>query len=113
MEPAHSVELAVLMDFYGALLTERQLEMMRLRVEEDFSLAEIAQTCSVSRQAVNDALRKAEKTLTDMEEKLHLVKKYRSIHAQTGRAMEALDRGDTLLARRILEGMHKEGVYGV
>ena len=113
MEPAHSVELAMLMDFYGALLTQRQMEMMRLRVEEDFSLSEIAQNCSVSRQAVNDALRKAEKTLTDMEEKLHLVEKYRRLHAQTARAMEALDRGDTDLARRILGDMHKEGVYGV
>ena len=37
MEPAHNAELAMLLDFYGPLLTEKQGEMMRLRVEEDLS----------------------------------------------------------------------------
>ena len=73
MEAAHSVELMRLLDFYGAMLTDRQHEMLRLRLEEDLSLSEIAEGFGVSRQAVNDALRKAEKTLTEMEQKLRLV----------------------------------------
>ncbi|MGI5883792.1 MAG: YlxM family DNA-binding protein [Candidatus Spyradocola sp.] len=113
MEPARSVELAMLLDFYGPLLTAKQGEMMRLRVEEDFSLSEIAESFGVSRQAVHDALRKAEKTLTDMEEKLRLVEKYRRLHGAVARAQEALNRGDAGEAQRILEEMQKEGVYGV
>ena len=108
MEPAHNAELAMLLDFYGPLLTEKQGEMMRLRVEEDLSLSEIAESFGVSRQAVHDALRKAEKTLTDMEGKLRLVEKYRRLHRA-----DALERGDAGAARRILEEMQKEGVYGV
>ena len=113
MEPAHNAELAMLLDFYGPLLTEKQGEMMRLRVEEDLSLSEIAESFGVSRQAVHDALRKAEKTLSDMEGKLRLVEKYRRLHRAVALAQDALERGDAGAARRILEEMQKEGVYGV
>lgn len=113
MEPAHNAELAMLLDCYGPLLTEKQGEMMRLRVEEDLSLSEIAESFGVSRQAVHDALRKAEKTLTDMEGKLRLVEKYRRLHRAVALAQDALERGDAGAARRILEEMQKEGVYGV
>ena len=43
MEAAHNVELMRLLDFYGAMLTDRQHEMLRLRLEEDLSLSEIAE----------------------------------------------------------------------
>lgn len=113
MEPARSVELTMLLDFYGALLTDKQHEMMRLRVEEDLSLSEIADGFGVSRQAVHDALRKAEKTLTDMEEKLHLVEKYRLLHQKARLAMDALEDQDIVSAKQILAEMQKEGIYGV
>ena len=92
------------------MLTDRQHEMLRLRLEEDLSLSEIAEGFGVSRQAVNDALRKAEKTLTEMEQKLRLVEKYRALHRMAGQAARALDGGDAAGARRILEKMLKEGV---
>ena len=113
MEPARSHELTMLLDFYGALLTEKQHEMMRLRVEEDLSLSEIADGFGVSRQAVHDALRKAEKTLTDMEEKLHLVEKYRLLHQKARLAMATLEDQDTDRAKQLLTEMQKEGMYGV
>ena len=113
MEPARSLELTMLLDFYGALLTDKQHEMMRLRVEEDLSLSEIADGFGVSRQAVHDALRKAEKTLTDMEDKLHLVEKYRLLHRKARLAMDALEDQDIDSAKQILMEMQKEGIYGV
>lgn len=113
MEPARSLELTMLLDFYGALLTDKQHEMMRLRVEEDLSLSEIADGFGVSRQAVHDALRKAEKTLIDMEEKLHLVEKYRLLHHKAHLAMAALEDQDIDSAKQILTEMQKEGIYGV
>ena len=85
MEAAHNVELMRLLDFYGAMLTDRQHEMLRLRLE-------------------------AEKTLTEMEQKLRLVEKYRALHRMAGQAARALDGGDAAGARRILEKMLKEGV---
>lgn len=66
---------SLLYDFYGALLTERQQDVMRLYHEENLTLAEIAEEFSISRQGVHDALKNAEKSLAHYEEKLGLVAK--------------------------------------
>ncbi len=113
MEPGKNAEIAMLLDFYGPLLTEKQREMLKCRVEEDLTLGEIAESFSVSRQAVNDALKKAEKTLLEMEEKLHLVQRYRTLHEEVGKAYEALETGDSMSAAQILKTMREEGFYGV
>ncbi|MDR2515113.1 MAG: HTH domain-containing protein [Christensenellaceae bacterium] len=67
-----SARLNCLMDFYGPLLTERQRRLLQLRVEEDLSLSEIAENLSISRQAVSEALQKAEAQLNRYEERLGL-----------------------------------------
>ena len=67
---------SLLYDFYGALLSERQREVMELYHEENLSLAEIADEFGISRQGVHDALQKAEKSLEMYEEKLGLVGKF-------------------------------------
>ena len=113
MEPAHNVEMNRLLDFYGPLLTERQAEMMRLRLEEDLTLGEIALAMGISRQAVHDALHKAEKTLTDMEEKLHLAQRYLLLQERVRQAEDQLRAGNVSGAEKILSEMRQEGVYGV
>ena len=64
---------SLLYDFYGALLSERQREVMELYHEENLSLAD---EFGISRQGVHDALHKAEKSLEMYEEKLGLVGKF-------------------------------------
>ena len=113
MEPAHNAELAMLLDFYTRYLRVKQGEMMRLRVEEDLSLSEIAESFGVSRQAVHDALRKAEKTLDRHGRQAPPGRKVQKAHRAVALAQDALERGDAGAARRILEEMQKEGVYGV
>jgi predicted DNA-binding protein YlxM (UPF0122 family) len=71
-------EASLLFDFYGQLLTKKQQEVMRLYHEENYSLSEIADEFSISRQGVHDALKKAENTLTEYEKKLELVNKFES-----------------------------------
>ncbi len=66
-------EISTLRAYYGALLTERQDSMLRMRYDEDLSLGEIAQECGVSRQAVLDGIVKGEKHLLQTEEALHIV----------------------------------------
>ncbi len=66
---------SLLYDFYGALLTEKQRKVMGLYHEENLSLSEIAEEFGVSRQAVHDALKKAEQALEDYESKLKLIDK--------------------------------------
>lgn len=66
----------LLYDFYGNLLTKRQREVMYLYHEENYSLSEIAEDLEISRQAVHDALKNAEKSLNNYEEKLGLIERF-------------------------------------
>ena len=73
------VTLNWLLAFYGNLLTDIQREMARLYWEEDYSLAEIAEQFSVSRQSVHDTVSRTEKKLEAWEEKLGMLRRFRAI----------------------------------
>ena len=66
---------SLLYDFYGALLTEKQRQVMAFYHEENLSLSEIAAEFGISRQAVHDTLKKAEQALEDYDNKLNLIDK--------------------------------------
>lgn len=69
-------EMALLADFYGPLLTEKQRNIWDLHYNQDLSLVEIAATEDISRQAVYDLLKRTEKILRDYEAKLGLVQRF-------------------------------------
>lgn len=69
-------KMALLADFYGPLLTEKQQNVWDLYYEQDFSLAEIAESEHISRQAIYDLLKRTERILTEYEEKLGLVERF-------------------------------------
>ena len=71
-----SIKNNLLFDFYGAMLTEKQYQVMKLYLEQDVSLSEIASLLSLSRQAVYDMVKNSEKTLQFYENKLLLVESY-------------------------------------
>ena len=75
------VSLSWLLAFYGEMLTENQREISRLYWDEDFSLAEIAQQFSISRQSVHDTVSRTEKQLENMEEKLGLLRRFQTMEA--------------------------------
>lgn len=81
-----ALEMTLLYDYYGDLLTERQRMCFELYHDQDLSLAEIAQELKVSRQGVYDNLSRAEATLRNMEEKTGCVR--RSL--QTRRALRTI-----------------------
>ena len=70
---------SMLLDCYGALLTERQRSCYELHVNEDLSLSEIAEQSGISRQGVWDNIRHAEQSLREMEEKTGLVRRMAGI----------------------------------
>ena len=72
-----ALEMTLLYDYYGDLLTERQKMCFELYHDQDLSLAEIAQELKVSRQGVYDNLSRAEATLRNMEEKTGCVRRSR------------------------------------
>lgn len=70
------VDKALLYDFYGPLLTEKQSKIWDIYYQQDFSLSEIAEEEGISRQAVFDLLKRTEKILEGYEEKLKLVSRF-------------------------------------
>ena len=67
------LRMVLLNDLYGQLMTDKRSEALRLYLEEDLSLAEIAQIAGVSRQAVHDAILRAERRLEGYESALGLL----------------------------------------
>jgi predicted DNA-binding protein YlxM (UPF0122 family) len=59
-----------LLDTYGALLTEHQREACRLRLDEDWSYTELAETFGCSRAAAFDLVRRALHQLEHYEGRL-------------------------------------------
>lgn len=84
------VRVGRLYDYYGALLTEHQKQCLELHYLQDFSLGEIAAELAVSRQAINDILRRTEESLEQYEAKLGLI-------AQEKKRMQSLQNVKELL----------------
>ena len=68
-------ELALLFDYYGSMLTDKQRDCFDMRYNQDLSLGEIAESMGISRQAVNDSLTRTEALLRRMEENIGSVKR--------------------------------------
>lgn len=85
------VEIGMLYDFYGQLLTDKQRDVIDLYYNNDLSLGEISQAVGASRQGVYDLLKRSEKLLYYYEEKLGLVKKFNDQKNKIGKAYKLLD----------------------
>lgn len=73
------LQLSMLFDFYGALLTKKQQECMKLHLYQDLSLSEIAALMKISRQAAYDTIHRGAIILTKYENKLHMIEKNNAI----------------------------------
>ncbi|MBQ6465675.1 MAG: YlxM family DNA-binding protein [Oscillospiraceae bacterium] len=83
---------SLLLDFYGELLTDKQRGCYDLHVNEDLSLSEIAEQLGISRQGVWDNIRRAEKTLTEIEEKTGLMGRFEETRTALDRLGAGLDK---------------------
>ena len=105
-----ALQMTLLFDYYGELLTERQRMCFDLRHNQDLSLAEIAQELNVSRQGVHDNLSRAEALLMNMEEKTGCVRRdlqcrkaVREIMGLAAKLAEYEDQNVSILARQIMD----------
>lgn len=64
-----ALEIVLLYDYYGDLLTDRQKECFEMRYYQDLSLGEIGEELGISRQGVHDNLSRTESLLRNMEAK--------------------------------------------
>ena len=106
--------MTMLYDFYGDVLTDRQKEFYDLYYNEDLSLGEIAENYDITRQGVRDVIVRAEATLTELEDKTGLIKRFHTMHGQLEQVREdvqklvdmaaASDNAEAeILARRVLD----------
>lgn len=89
---AKDMNICMLMDFYGQLLTDKQYEALDMYYNEDLSLAEIADEEEISRQGVRDAIKRGEKLLNGYEEKLGLVKRFTDISGKISEMNEIINK---------------------
>ncbi len=79
------LEISLLYDFYGELLQSSQQKVVELYVNDDLSLSEAAELLGISRQGVRDSLARAERKLSEYENKLGLVRAYRERQERNNR----------------------------
>jgi len=77
------VNMALLYDYYGSFLTEKQADIFDLFYNEDLSLSEIGEHLGITRQGVRDALKRGEEILENMEDKIGMVRKTNGIMRAT------------------------------
>ncbi len=97
------------MDFYAALLTEKQREVLALYVQEDLTLSEIAEDAKVTRQGVHDVIRRALEKLESYENHLGMVEKHYNLRKKAAVLEEELSK-ETLRPQSLkaLEALLKE-----
>lgn len=92
MNYSTKLNLSILLDFYGDILSDRQKEIANLYYNEDLSLREISEISGITFQGVRDSLKKTENILTNMEEKLSLNKKFVESRKVLGEIISGLEK---------------------
>ena len=81
------LEMTLLFDYYGDLLTEKQKTCFDLHYNQDLSLSEIAEQAGISRQGVHDTLVRAEVQLEQFEAAVGCIARAQAVQ----RAAEKID----------------------
>jgi len=99
------VRVDCLLDLYGALLTERQKDVMEAFASEDLSVSEIAESFSISRQAASEMVRRTEGILEAYEEKLGMFARLERCRELLGELSALIGEGK---AQELIEALGEE-----
>ena len=80
-----ALQMSLLFDYYGELLSEKQRVCFDLYYNQDLSLSEIASELGITRQGVHDSLSRAETALGEFERVTGCIARDR----RTAKALEA------------------------
>lgn len=99
---------SMLFDIYGGLLTDKKKRVMEMYHEDDMSLSEIAEELEVSRAAVHDSLRSAERLLCSYEDKLGMLVDYLRKEKLADELRTYISEARDLLAKDMAERKSKD-----
>lgn len=102
---AKNYEMAVLIDFYGEMLTEKQRSFLEYYYNDDLSLSEIAENEGITRQGVRDAIKRAENQMLEMEARLGVAKRFTEMRDGLN---EIIDYSDKITEYNLRHGLSKE-----
>lgn len=86
-----NLNITVLLDFYGKLLSDKARDIMEMYYMEDLSLAEIAENKGITRQGVRDNIVRAQKELENFEANLNLLERFKRISANVDNIKNVLN----------------------
>ena len=96
---AKNYEIAVLIDFYGEMLTAKQRDFLEYYYNDDLALAEIAENVGITRQGVRDLIKRGEQTLVSLEESCRYCERFLKLKELSARARG----GDKTAAENIFD----------
>lgn len=67
------------LDMYSPLLTDKQRETLDLYYNEDLSLGEISEVVGITRQGVMNCIKTSEARLSELEEEMGLVERFKKL----------------------------------
>ena len=106
------VEISMLCQIYGKMLTDKQYEFINDYYNNDLSLSEIAENNDITRQAVRDVIKKGENKLFELEEKLLFMKRMLNQEKQIQTILLQLSKiqetSSDKKVQKILESIRKE-----
>ena len=103
-----SYEDSLLLYFYGNLLTDKTRLTLDMYLNDDLSLAEIAEEEEISRQGVHDTVKRGLKQLNGYEDKLGLVKRFLEQREAVKEAIDLIDSKEFDDAREVLSKLSEE-----
>jgi len=97
-----NLSFSSLLDTYGEFLSEKQKLVCELYYNDDLSLSEIAENEGITRQGVNDLIKRAEVQLYDLEDKYHYSERFMRLK-ELGAKINSGDNKDLAKILEIIE----------
>jgi len=96
-----NIEISMLFELYGNMLTDKQKQIIDDYYNHDLSLSEIGENVGITRQAVRDNLKNAEKNLYDLENKLGFLKKQKELNQKLEDILKELNKSENIDKEKI------------
>lgn len=95
------LNICLLLDYYGNMLTKKQYEVVDYYYNEDLSLAEISEHTHITRQGVRDSIKRGETILIETEQRLGFVERFSNLRKDRQETSDLVDQLEELNTRRI------------